>query len=62
MVEESAQEEEASTEDGAAGKMLNISLSRLTHFFLGMPLDKGEQVSNWNLRPLREDQKVCSFH
>jgi len=33
-----------------------VGLSVLCHQYLGKPLDKGEQVSDWDLRPLTDEQ------
>ncbi|XP_021932280.1 exonuclease mut-7 homolog isoform X2 [Zootermopsis nevadensis] len=41
-------------EDGASGE----SLTRLVHLCLGRPLDKSDQFSNWERRPLRDSQKL----
>ena len=35
-----------------------MSLSDAAHRFLGRPLNKGEQVSNWDARPLEQSQLV----
>ncbi|PNF25254.1 hypothetical protein B7P43_G13163 [Cryptotermes secundus] len=41
-------------EDGASGE----SLSRLVQLCLGQRLDKSDQFSNWERRPLRDSQKL----
>ncbi|XP_069688373.1 exonuclease mut-7 homolog isoform X2 [Periplaneta americana] len=41
-------------DDGASGE----SLTRLVQLCLGRPLDKSDQFSNWERRPLRESQKM----
>ena len=41
-------------ENGTTGE----SLSRLVHLCLGQPLDKSDQFSNWERRPLRESQML----
>jgi hypothetical protein len=54
-------EEDALCDDTVAvlvtpGRPLQLSLSFATHFFLNKPLDKREQLSNWNARPLSSAQ------
>ena len=41
-------------EDGFSGE----SLTCLVHLCLGQRLDKSDQFSNWERRPLRESQKL----
>ncbi|CAI4233402.1 unnamed protein product [Auanema sp. JU1783] len=38
--------------------IVHFGLGDLAVVFCGVPLKKGEQCSNWNLRPLRREQKI----